>query len=93
MEAEPEQLLSNVIKEVTRLKAKANVFSNGQDYNVKVSFNKIVEGYDIKLSPLFANKSVALDKEMEFANLTTVQLSEFYILLFCNCLLSTLYTP
>ena len=77
-EAEPEQLLSNIIKDVTRLKAKATVIANGEDYNVKVAFNKIVDGYDIKLSPLFANKSVALDKEIEFTNLTAVQLSEFY---------------
>ena len=77
-EAQPEQLLSNVIKDVTRLKAKAIVIANGENYNVKVSFNKVVEGYDVKISPLFSNKTAVLDKELEFENLTAVQLSEFY---------------
>ena len=39
---------------------------------------KVVEGYDVKISPLFSNKTAVLDKELEFENLTAVQLSEFY---------------
>ena len=77
-ETQPEQLLSAVIKDVTRLKAKATVIPNGENYNVKVSFNKVVDGYDIKISPLFSNKQSLMAKEIEFENLTTVQLSEFY---------------
>lgn len=77
-ETQPEQLLSAVIKDVTRLKAKATVIPNGENYNVKVSFNKVVDGYDIKISPLFCNKQSLMAKEIEFENLTTVQLSEFY---------------
>lgn len=42
-----------------------------------MTFNKTVEG-NITISPLFANKPVALQKEMCFDNLTAIQLSEFY---------------
>jgi hypothetical protein len=78
VETQPEQILSAVIKDVTRLKAKATVIPNGENYNVKVSFNKVVDGYDIKISPLFSNKQSLMAKEIEFENLTTVLLSEFY---------------
>ena len=78
-ETEPEQLLSAVVKDVTRLNAKAIVTHNDTDYNVKVSFKKVISGYDIKISPLFVNnKALPLDKEIEFTNLTAIQLSEFY---------------
>ena len=77
-EANSEQLLSNVIKEITRLNVKAEAIANGENYDLKLSFNKVITGCKIEISPLFSNKSVLLDKEIQFVNLTAIQLSEFY---------------
>ena len=77
-EVQSEQQLSAVIKDITRLNAKAKVLTNGDTYNVKVSFNKVISGYNINISPLFSNKQASLSTEIEFENLTTTQLSEFY---------------
>lgn len=77
-ETEPEQLLSAIVKDITRLKATATVTPNGDNYNVQVVFDKLVSGYDITISPLFSNKQARLDTQVEFVNLTAVQLSEFY---------------
>ena len=77
-ETEPEQLLSAIVKDITRLKATATVTPNGDNYNVQVVFDKLVSGYDITISPLFSNKQARLDTQVEFVDLTAVQLSEFY---------------
>ena len=77
-EVEPDQLLSAIVKDIARLKATATVFPNGDNYNVRVVFDKLVSGYDITISPLFSNKQSRLDTQVEFVDLTTVQLSEFY---------------
>ena len=77
-ETEPEQLLSAIVKDITRLKATATVTPNGDNYNVQVVFDKLVSGYDITISPLFSNKQTRLDTQVEFVDLTAVQLSEFY---------------
>lgn len=70
--------LSAVIKNIARLKAKAHIKFDGKTYSIKLSFNKVIEGYEIKISPLFANMQVCLEREMEYSNLTLMQLSEFY---------------
>lgn len=77
-ETEPEKLLSAIVKDITRLKATATVTPNGDNYNVQVVFDKLVSGYDITISPLFSNKQARLDTQVEFVDLTAVQLSEFY---------------
>jgi len=77
-ETEPEQLLSAIVKDITRLKATATVTPNGDNYNVQVVFDKLVSGYDITISPLFAHKQARFDTQVEFVDLTAVQLSEFY---------------
>ncbi len=77
-ETEPEQLLSAIVKDITRLKATATVIPNGDNYNVQVVFDKLVSGYDITISPLFSNKQVRLETQVDFIDLTAVQLSEFY---------------
>jgi len=77
-ETEPEQLLSAIVKDITRLKATATVTPNGDNYNVQVVFDKLVSGYDITISPLFSHKQARFDTQVEFVDLTAVQLSEFY---------------
>ena len=77
-EAEPEQLLSVIIKDVTRLKATATVIPNGEAYNIEIVFDKTIEGNNITISPLFLNKSAPLATRVEFSDLSLVQLSEFY---------------
>ena len=77
-ETEPEQLLSAIVKDITRLKATATVIPNGDNYNVQVVFDKLVSGYDITISPLFSNKQARLETQVNFVDLTAVQLSEFY---------------
>lgn len=77
-ETEPEQLLSAIVKDITRLKATATVIPNGDNYNVQLVFDKLVSGYDITISPLFSNKQARLETQVDFVDLTAVQLSEFY---------------
>lgn len=77
-EAEQEQLLSVIIKDVTRLKATATVIPNGETYNIEIVFDKTIEGNNITISPLFLNKSAPLATRVEFSDLSLVQLSEFY---------------
>lgn len=77
-EAEPEQLLSAIIKDVTRLKATAKVIPNGEVYNTEIVFDKTIDVNNITISPLFSNKSAPLAARVEFTDLSLVQLSEFY---------------
>ena len=77
-ESEKTDLLSKVMKEVTRNSLRAEAVKNGEDYSLKIFFNKVVEGCDIKISPLFSSLSLNLDTEILFNGLKAVQLSEFY---------------
>lgn len=75
---QPEQELSSIIKDVTRLNAKAQVVLREDSYNLKLTFDKTIEDCSITISPLFSNKQASLSKEIEFENLQAIQLSEFY---------------
>ena len=66
LEVETEKELSSVLKEVIRLNTEARVIPIGDTYNLKVVFKKVVKSCKIEISPLFFDKKVLLDNEIEF---------------------------
>ncbi len=74
-----DEQLDSVIKDITRIGAKAEVTSNGDNYNLTVYFDAdIIGDYNITVSPLFSNKTAKFDREIKFENIGLLYLSEFY---------------
>jgi len=76
--ADADSVLDSVIKKITRLNPSAEVVENGENYNINVFFDGIVDGYTVSVSPLFSNKTAPLCEAVCFENLNLLQLSEFY---------------
>lgn len=80
-EAEKNSLLDGIIKKINRLNPKATIVESGEFYDVSLYFGNVSEfnNYDISITPLFANKPMALSEEVIFCSLPLTDLSEFYI--------------
>lgn len=76
---EMQNVLEGFIKEIGRMKPRAVVSLNEENYDITIHFAKYQEcKYIISISPLLSNKTEQVNETIQFSSLHLTQLSEFY---------------
>lgn len=77
-EEEQFNMLDDCIKKINRLSSAARIVSNGEFYDISVTFDAFESEYQILISPLLSNKTAAMAENIVFSSLELTWLSEFY---------------
>ena len=77
-----ERTMNSIIKGLNRNKAKAIVRQDTEEsYSLLVHFGEFdTQGYKVTVRPLLSRKSIDVDEDVVFSNLSVTQLSDFYVI-------------
>lgn len=81
-EEDPQNQLDGIVKKICRMKPSAEITRQDDLYDVRLTFAENCEEflpYDIRISPLLANKKQPFAQQLLFSSLPITQLSEFYV--------------